>query len=92
MKILFIYKYEYVEPLGIMALSAQIKKKGHEVYFIDLKFSKDYIKEIEQIKPDIIAYSITTGKHKFYKNLNLELKKKCKFFSVFGGPHCTFFP
>ncbi len=92
MKILFIYKYEYVEPLGIMALSAQIKKKGHEVYFIDLKFSKDHIKEIEQIKPDIIAYSITTGKHKFYKNLNLELKKKFNFFSVFGGPHCTFFP
>ncbi|GAF93078.1 unnamed protein product, partial [marine sediment metagenome] len=21
-----------------------------------------------------------------------ELKKKFKFFSIFGGPHCTFFP
>lgn len=75
-----------------MALSAQIKKYGHQVYFIDLEFSRDYIKEIEEIKPDVIAYSITTGKHKFYKNLNLELKKIFNFFAIFGGPHCTFFP
>ena len=92
MKILFVYKYEYMEPLGILALSAQIKKQGYDVYFVDLKFSKNYIEEIGKIKPDIIAYSITTGKHKFYRNLNLELKKSLDFFAIFGGPHCTFFP
>ncbi len=92
MKVLFIYKYEYIEPLGILSLSAYLKKKGHKIYFIDLKFSRDYYEEIKKIMPDVIAYSITTGKHNFYKKLNIKLKKRFNFFAVFGGPHCTFFP
>jgi len=90
--ILFIYKYEYVEHLGILYLSSYLKKKGHQVDFIDLMFTKDYISEINRIKPEVIAYSITTGKHTFYKKINIALKKKFDFFSIFGGPHCTFFP
>lgn len=92
MKILFIYKYEFVEPLGILSLSSYLKKEGHDVQFIDLHFCRSYIKEIKKIKPDIIAYSITTGKHKFYLKLNNILKKYFVFFALFGGPHCTFFP
>ena len=92
MRILFVYKYEFVEPLGIMYLSSFLKEHGHNCYFIDIKFEKNFIKELQKISPDIIAYSITTGKHKFYLKLNQELKKKFKFFSFFGGPHCTFFP
>ncbi len=92
MKVLFIYKYEYVEPLGLMTISAFLKKKGHQVYFIDLRLSKNYLQEIQEIGPDIIAYSVTTGMHTFYQKLNLNLKKRLKFFSIFGGPHCTFFP
>jgi radical SAM superfamily enzyme YgiQ (UPF0313 family) len=92
MKILFIYKYEFVEPLGILSLSSYLKKEGHNVQFIDLYFCRDYLSEIKKIKPDVIAYSVTTGKHKFYLNLNNVLKKELKFFALFGGPHCTFFP
>ena len=92
MKILFIYKCEFEEPLGIMYLSSFLKKHGHECYFLDLKFEKRFIEEVQKISPDIIGYSITTGKHKFYQKLNLELKKKLHFFSLFGGPHATFFP
>ena len=92
MKILFVYKYEFIEPIGLMYLSSFLKKNRHDCYFIDVKFEKDVCKEVRKISPDIIAYSITTGKHKFYQELNQKLKKKFKFFSVFGGPHCTFFP
>lgn len=92
MKVLFFYKYAYFEPLGVPYLSAVLKKHGHKTYFIDLRFTKNYVKETEEIAPDIIAYSITTGKHKLFRDLNLELKKKFNFFAVFGGPHCTFFP
>jgi len=92
MKILFIYKTEFAEPMGIMYLSSFLKKHGHSCYFIDTKFEKDLIKEIKDISPAIIAYSITTGEHKFYHKLNLELKKIFNFFAIFGGPHCTFFP
>lgn len=92
MKILFLYQYEYLEPIGIMSLLAFMKQKGHECDFIDLALESDYLNKICESRPDIIAYSITTGKHFFYQRLNVELKKKIQFFSIFGGPHATFFP
>lgn len=92
MKTLFIYKNEFVEPMGLMYVSSFLKKHGHDCDFIDTRFEKNLIKEVQKISPDIIAYSITTGRHKFFQKLNQELKKRFKFFSLFGGPHCTFFP
>ena len=90
--ILFIYKYEYLEPLGIMSLSSYLKMHGHRCEFIDLAFEKDIPRLVNRINPDIVAYSITTGCHSFYQKLNLGLKKKCNYLAVFGGPHATFFP
>lgn len=90
--ILFIYQYEYLEPLGIMALSSYLKSNGHRCEFIDLAFEKQLSPLIKEINPDIIAYSITTGRHTFYQQLNLELKKDHDFLAIFGGPHATFFP
>jgi len=92
MKILFLYAYEYIEPIGIMALSSFLKRNNHECFFIDLVLEKDYLSAVKNIKPDIIAYSITTGRHTYYQQLNLKLKKAVSFISIFGGPHTTFFP
>lgn len=75
-----------------MTLSAFLKENGHECHFIDLVLERDYLKEIQRINPGIIAYSMTTGRHPFYQRLNVELKRNLNFFSVFGGPHATFFP
>jgi len=41
MRTLFIYRNEFVEPLGIMSLSAFVKRGGHESRFIDVQFEKD---------------------------------------------------
>ncbi len=90
--ILFVYKYEYLEPLGIMSLSSHLKLNGHRCEFIDLAFEKDPKEQIRKIAPDIIAYSITTGRHSFYQQFNLELKNSFNFLAIFGGPHATFFP
>ena len=90
--VLFIYKYEYLEPLGIMSLAAFLQSHGHRCEFIDIAFERDVIKEVRKLNPDVIAYSITTGCHSFYQKLNLELKNECRFLSIFGGPHATFFP
>ena len=92
MKILFIHRYVFFEPIGILTLSAVLKRSGHEVSFIDLKLEKNSIAKILSLKPDIIAYSVTTGQHFFYADFNKGLKGKLGFLSVFGGPHCTFFP
>ena len=92
MKVLFLTKYEYYEPNGIMSLSAILKQNGHECDLVDLSLSKDYVQEIKVFNPDIIAYSVYTGRHSFYLQLNRELKRKFSFLAVFGGPHATFFP
>lgn len=90
--ILFLYKYEFLEPLGIMSLAAFLQMHGHRCEFLDLAFEKDLPRKVKELHPDIIAYSITTGRHSFYQRLNLELKSQCQFISIFGGPHATFFP
>jgi radical SAM superfamily enzyme YgiQ (UPF0313 family) len=75
-----------------MYLSSYLTQNGHDCELLDLKFQKNYIKEVKIINPDIIAYSITTNNWKRYYEVNLILKENCSFFSIFGGPHCTFFP
>ncbi len=42
--------------------------------------------------PDIIGYSVCSNEIKQYLEINLFLKKELNFFSIFGGPHPTFFP
>ena len=92
MKVLFIYKYNYIEPVGIMSLSSALKKSGHETFFYDVNLESNIFSFVDRLRPDIIAYSIITGTHRFYAELNRAIKKRVAFFSVFGGPHATFFP
>lgn len=47
---------------------------------------------MEEYKPDILCYTLMTGEHNYYLDLNKSLKKKFKFFSIFGGIHATFVP
>lgn len=90
MKLLFITKPFFIEPLGIMYLSSIIKSKGHEV---DLITTKDnYEKKVSEFNPDFIGYSIMTGDQNFYDSINQKLKQKYNFVSIAGGPHPTFFP
>ena len=95
MKVLFINKFLdqeaiYRVPLGIMTLSAMIKDK-HQVFVLEPE-KENVEKRMNEIKPDVIAYSLRTGYHKYYLELNLKLKKKYNFISIFGGPHVTFYP
>jgi len=95
MKIAFIIKQlTLAEPVGIMALSSVLKKAGHRIELFVIK-NDDVVERIRNFKPDIVAYSIMTGIHKYYLDYNCSLRKKLKdlkFISVFGGPHATFFP
>lgn len=92
MKIAFIHSYDYYEPIGIMTLSSVLKSHGHQCELIDIKLERKFDKAIENFKPDIIAYSVTSNRWKYYQKLNQDLKTKHSFFAIFGGPHATFFP
>jgi radical SAM superfamily enzyme YgiQ (UPF0313 family) len=76
---------------GTMYLSAILKKAGHQCDVTSVDYN-----EAEQVfmefSPDIVAYSAFTGLHVPMVEINRKLKKKFKFFSMFGGPHPTFSP
>ena len=92
MKVLFIFRdIDSAEPIGVMYISALLKKNGHTVKFLWTR-GIDLLKEVIKYKPDIIGYSITTGVHKYYLKINKFLKKHYNFISIFGGPHATLFP
>lgn len=90
MNILFITKPFIIEPLGLLYISAAAKREGHKT---SLALTTDDLESrLKEVKPDIIAYSVMTGDHRLYADLNRRLKESHNFLSVFGGPHPTFFP
>jgi anaerobic magnesium-protoporphyrin IX monomethyl ester cyclase len=91
-RVLFIGEYLYFEPLNVLSLASFLNKHGHLCEYLDIKLERNLIDKIAKFKPDIIGYSITTGKHNIFRDINSRLKKCFNFISVFGGPHCTFYP
>ena len=91
MKVLFVTDEFVIDPLGIGYLSSYAKQAGHEVDLIQFR-KEDLMYKILDYKPDILAYSVTTGKHNLYKQQNTEIQQFYKAQAVFGGPHITFFP
>ena len=93
MKILFIVKtIDFIDPQGIMLLSAIAKENSHET-LLGIISREDIIKKIDYLKPDIIAYSASTGEHKYYLKINKIIKEKFPdIFTIMGGPHPTFYP
>ncbi|MFC1667219.1 B12-binding domain-containing radical SAM protein, partial [Candidatus Omnitrophota bacterium] len=86
-------KIEFSIPLAIAYLSRILKKNSCDVRIFEIDRSSSRIfKNIKYFKPDIVAYSIISGKQNFYLELNRNLKKELNFISLFGGPHVTFFP
>lgn len=93
MKVLFVLKHiDYIDPMGIMLLSALAKEKGCETY-INLLSEGNLLDTLKNINPDIVAFSAKTGEHKYYLAANDTIKKyDKKIFTIMGGPHPTFFP
>ncbi len=80
-----------VEPLGIAYLARVLIDNGHEVKYFEAP-RKNFLKRLKQFNPQVLAYSITTGKHRLCRNLNAFLRRHINAISLFGGPHCTFCP
>lgn len=85
----------YYEYLGVMYLSAVLKKAGHQVECI-IKDSNEsdeqFAARILAVSPQAVGFSCMSGNIKWASGIASILKKKSKLFTVFGGPHPTFFP
>jgi anaerobic magnesium-protoporphyrin IX monomethyl ester cyclase len=92
MKIAFILKdSDIAEPLGIMYLSSLLKTNHHQVeLFVATK--KEWFSKLKTYSPRIVAYSVISGSQTDYLKINNRVKKEIETFSLFGGPHTTFFP
>lgn len=93
MKILFIVKtIDFIDPQGIMQLSAIAKTRGFQV-FLAILSRENIFKKIKIIEPQVIAYSASTGEHKYYLKVNEEIKRRFPdIFTIMGGSHVTFYP
>uniref|UniRef100_A0A6M3IVD7 Putative radical SAM superfamily protein n=1 Tax=viral metagenome TaxID=1070528 RepID=A0A6M3IVD7_9ZZZZ len=88
MRVLFITDPFQVEPLGLGYLASSIKRHDHQSTLV----TTDDLTWKDLVDIDVVGYSITTGKHKRFLELNRKLKGVSKFISVFGGSHPTYFP
>ena len=92
MRTAFIIKdNDIAEPLGIMYLSSLLKAEDHTVKLFFASENK-WINELKNYHPEIVAYSVISGSHNDYVRINNIVKNTMETFSIFGGPHTTFFP
>lgn len=91
MRILFVLKQIDYEPIGIMQLSSVLQQAGHEVR-LGVVAAEDVVRLVRDWQPELLAYSVWTGGHRYYLELNRRLRQEVRAFSAFGGPHATFFP
>lgn len=95
LKVMFIFLKAgsyFVAPLAPMIISAVARKEGCETSLCQLD-KEDPLERITNEKPDIIAYSSSTGEAKHYIKINRIIKEKFPdIFTIMGGPHTTFYP
>ena len=85
-RVIFIQDFAH-EYFGVMYLSAYLKKYGHECDVVVEYAEKNWIKAVEDFKPDIIAFSVLSGSYKWAVEKAKILKQKLNKPVVFGGVH-----
>jgi len=90
--LLFIVKEIDNEPQGILLISSVLKGAGHQVSLV-VASEEDPLQAAQRLQPDVVGYTVYTGPHTWYLALNRRIKAQLPgVFSIFGGPHPTFFP
>jgi len=90
-KIMFLQQVWF--PIGgVMSLSGELKKAGHETQ-VAVGNEKKVIKELIKYQPDIVAFSIITPYRKFMIEVSKKIKKlEINPLIVVGGYDASFFP
>lgn len=91
--------YNFVtQPLGIMYLTAVLRRKGnHEVGFFDMRLRPTTVEQAVEralaFEPDIVGFSTLTLEFTVVKQLAKEIKaRRPDVITVVGGPHATTAP
>jgi radical SAM superfamily enzyme YgiQ (UPF0313 family) len=90
--LLFVVKEIDNEPQGILLIGSVLKKAGHRVSLV-VAAEEDPVEAAIRLRPDVVGYTVYTGPHTWYLELNQRIRARLPgVFSIFGGPHPTFFP
>ncbi len=86
-KVIFIQDIAY-EYMGVMHISAYLKKHNHSCDVFIESLENDILQKIDVEKPDLIGFSTLSGSFKWALSLSREIKKKFGHIPiVFGGVH-----
>ena len=77
--------------LGIMTISSLLEKYGHHSEVVEAEY-KAVSRKLDTGNFAMVAFSTMSLYCYSYLKLNRKLKETYPVFSVFGGPHPTFFP
>jgi radical SAM superfamily enzyme YgiQ (UPF0313 family) len=87
-RIVFVQNIWY-EYLGVMYISAMLKKHGHFTDVVIANNSKEIIRELKKLRPDIVGFSCLTSNYKWNLTIANEIKKELGCLVLFGGIHPT---
>lgn len=91
-KALFLQDLFFEYP-GTMILSACLKRAGHITDVLIEKRREPILRYIREYSPDLIAFSVMTGPHKWAVEIAGEIKETFpKLLIILGGVHATYFP
>jgi len=74
-----------------MYLSSVIRRGGHETRLL-IEDAKPLNNAIADFDPDVIAFSVTTGTHRWALARATALRESSRALMVMGGPHATYYP
>jgi len=80
------------EHLGVMWLAAVLKRAGHEAAVFIEKGERDVAASALAWRPDLVAFSSTTGDHLWALDTAARIRSCAKTPTIMGGAHPTFFP
>ena len=83
---------EYNQYPGVMVIAALLKAHGHETRVVPAD-AEGLAGTLDDGTPTILAFSASTAYIRHYLEVNRAVKQRHpETWSVFGGPHPTFFP
>lgn len=89
MKILFVISdLSFADHISIAYLSAIARQQNHLTFFCPLD-SRDLTASVDQIHPDIVAYSVNISGFTRAVAAHKKARKTNSFISIMGGPHPT---
>ena len=90
-KLLFVQRLG-CDYLGIMSISALLKKAGHLCDVFIYSLEKNIKDRVRRFKPDVVGIPITSGELNDSLSVFRELKNEFKVFTVAGGIQATICP